>query len=244
MSGERKPGIDIAVVEDDDVYAHTLQEYLNRLGTETGMTLQAVRFSNAEDFMESRPLRYGLVLMDIELPGMDGMTAAHRLREMDDAVVIVFITNMKQYAIKGYEVQALDFIVKPIRYKDFSQKIGRALRKCANMTDQQILVPMAVGYRRVSNRELMYAEVMDHKLIYHLTEGEIVTRMSMKSAEPVLAQAGFLRCNNCYMVNPRFISAVDSSVVYVGGHALKISKPRRKEFMQAWANWLAGGREA
>lgn len=232
--------INIAVVEDDDVYAEVLKDYLIRLEGELQKTLPVTRYNTASAFLEEYRFQYSLVLMDIEMPGLDGMTAAKQLRERDLEIVIIFITNMKQYAISGYEVQALDFIVKPIRYKDFALKIGRAVRKCSNMAEQQILIPVFKSFRRVSTRKLMYVEVMNHELIYHLSDETISTRATLKSAEQILLNAGFLRCNNCYMVNPRFIESVEGSQIRMGNDTLKISKPRRKQFMKSWADWLAG----
>ncbi len=66
---------------------------------------------------------YDIVFMDIELPGINGMEAAHRLREIDQQVILIFVTNMAQFAVKGYEVDALDYIIKPAQYGPLSIKL-------------------------------------------------------------------------------------------------------------------------
>ena len=72
---------------------------------------------------------YDIVFMDIELPGINGMEAAHRLREIDQQVILIFVTNMAQFAVKGYEVDALDYIIKPAQYGPLSIKLDRAAQR-------------------------------------------------------------------------------------------------------------------
>ena len=106
----------IAIVEDDDACRAQLEAYVRRYGGETGGEFQITSFSDGLDIAEDyRPI-YDSILLDIEMPRLDGMTAAERIRSFDPGVILIFITNMAQYAIKGYEVDALDFVLKPVGY--------------------------------------------------------------------------------------------------------------------------------
>lgn len=104
----------IAIVEDSKEATDVLKSYFDRFSEEMGARFNVVCFDNALDFLENYSSAFNLVLMDINMPHMDGMEASHRLREIDNNVTLIFVTNMAQYAIRGYEVGATDFIVKPV----------------------------------------------------------------------------------------------------------------------------------
>lgn len=230
----------IAILEDERDYSALLTKYLERYGQETGNEFEISCFRTAEKMLEDYRAIYSIALLDIELPGIDGMEAARRLREVDDKVIIIFITNMAQFAIKGYEVGALDFVVKPLSYADFRVKIGRAVTKAGNNEDREVCVPVVGGFKRLSSRRLTYVEVMGHRLIYHLDDETLETRSTMREAEKALVGCNFIKCNSCYLINPVYIESVKGLAVRVGGDELKISKSKRKKFMTEWTAWVAG----
>jgi len=114
----------VAIVEDDDSYAETLQEYLNKYEQENEVRFQVVRYEDGADLVEKYHGDFDILIMDIELKFMDGMTAAQHIRKMDSNVIIIFVTNMPQFALKGYQVDALDYVLKPISYYAFFPEAG------------------------------------------------------------------------------------------------------------------------
>ena len=100
------------------------------------------------DFLEAYRPDFDLVFLDIELPLLNGIETARRLRELDSVVALVFITNMEQYAVNGYEVDALDFVVKPINYYRFSSMMRKALRIIARKEEKALPYPKANGIRQ------------------------------------------------------------------------------------------------
>ena len=113
----------IALIEDNDTASKKVFELIEQFKQENNVTLNVVRFNDADSFLQNYQQIYSVVLMDIQLPGIDGMQAAYKLREMDKTVSIIFITSMVQFAQKGYEVNAVSFMVKPVNYFDFSLKL-------------------------------------------------------------------------------------------------------------------------
>lgn len=232
--------IRIAIVEDEDTAAATLSGYLERLGQECGQAFSVTRCTDPVALLDKYS-GYDVVLMDIEMPHMNGMEGARRLRELDSRVKLIFVTNMAQYAAKGYEVEALDFIVKPVAYSDFVFKMKRAMNALRLDRRRELIINQSSGMVRVSADELMYVEVRGHKLTYHLLDREIEARGTMDAAEEALAQLDFLRPHNCYLINPRHIDWVRGHTVSVGGDELMISHPRRKEFMAQLSQWYTKG---
>lgn len=232
--------IRIAIVEDQDAAAQTLEGYLQRFREATAEEFQITRYADALAFLNPY-LGFDLVFMDIQMPYLDGLSGAARLREIDTHVKLIFVTNMAQYAVRGYEVDALDFVVKPIAYTDFVFKMKRALRAISVSRQKQLAIMQPNGMVRLHSGEVKYVEVRGHNLIYHTADREFQLRGTMKSAQEQLAEWDFLRCNNCYLVNPRHIRWVRDYTVKVGDTELQISHPRKKQFMEELSNWYARG---
>lgn len=234
--------MNIALIEDDGCAASTIIEYSKKYGERYGSELTVTRFSDAESFLETyRHAMFPIVLMDIDLPKTNGLEAARQLRFMDKSVVIMFVTKMAQYAQKGYEVNALDFIVKPVNYADFCLKIKKAENVARALESNLVLVPAGNGFFRLSTDKIIYVEVMGHQLKYQLVDGALEVRGTLASVEKNLAGQGFLRCSNCYLVNSRFINSVSGYDVNVGGYVLKISHPRHRVFMEELMKIYSGG---
>lgn len=112
----------------DLLFLHILKEYIQKYAGENSEEIEAVWFQNGVEFLEKFHSDFDILLLDIEMPVMDGISVARDARKVDDYMIIIFITNMAQYAIHGYEVNALDYVIKPIAYYPFSVKLRRAIR--------------------------------------------------------------------------------------------------------------------
>lgn len=234
--------IHIAIVEDEAEAAAHLQSCLCRFSDEYHISIETTTFLDAVSFLDPYRSTFDAVFMDIEMPGMNGMEAARRLREIDRIITLVFVTNMAQYAVKGYEVDALDFIVKPVRYPDIVFKMKRILNNLRINTAREITIPLPRGgFQRVSSMELFYVEVSNHNLCYHLASGILETGGTLSKAEEELKSWGFLRCNSCFLVNPRYVEWIRGHTVKVAQDELQISHPKRKDFLKKMTDWLAKG---
>ena len=228
----------IAVVEDDKTYAAQLKEYLVRYGTEKNQKISVALFPDGEDIVTDYSAEFDIILMDVEMTFMDGMTTAERIREKDNEVVIIFITNMPQYAIQGYKVDALDYVLKPISYFAFSQRIDRALTRVKKKEATYITVAQKGGKKKLNVDKICYVEVRDHDLIYHSTKGDIVTKSSMKEAEDTLGGTKFFRCNRCYLGNLEYVEDFRGNDVTVASDVIQVSRARKKAFMDALNDYM------
>lgn len=231
----------IAIVEDDVYAAKSLAEYIKRYGKENEVDFVVLHFSTAEKFLEKfRIGEYSIIFLDIDLPGISGMDVAESLREIDRLVPLIFVTKMSQYAQRGYSVNALEFILKPIGYPEFSIKMKKAVTVARSVERRDFMIPLSNGFCRISTDKLIYVEVAGHRLRYVLTDGVKETRGSLTDVEKRLKHSGFLRCNSCYLVNARFIDSVRGNDLIIAGYELTISKPKRKAFMDGLARIYSG----
>lgn len=121
--------IRVAIVEDEASYMKQFQKYLAQYAKESGEEFDIVTFTDGDEIAGGYKSVYDIILMDVQMRFMDGMSAAEEIRKVDPEVVIIFITNMSQYAIRGYAVDALDYVLKPVSYFAFSQRLDRAIAR-------------------------------------------------------------------------------------------------------------------
>ena len=120
--------------------------------------------------------KYAVVFMDIQMPHRDGMSASVELRTLDKTVSLIFITNLIQYAQKGYEVDATAYIIKPVQYYDFALKFRKALDLYVMNEKQDFVLNTSKGICRISTDKLIYVEIVRHRLYYKTVDGVAVYR--------------------------------------------------------------------
>lgn len=227
----------VAVIEDEDEAADKLIACLRRYAdAHEGVAFDIVAFEDPVEFLKTlTPGEWDIVFMDIEMPNMDGMEGAHRFREIDRDAVLIFVTNMAQFAAQGYEVDALSYILKPFSEADVERKIERAVQ-LRNRDAESILVTQRGVAQRLLLRDIVYIEVRGRNLNYHTAAGVLATAGSMKSLQSALSDHGFVRCANSYLVNQRHIATVaGDAVTLANGVELPIGRAYRKDFLEALA---------
>ena len=230
----------IAVVEDSIADWTTLSDHLDRYGKTKSEKFSISRFPDGMDFISDYKVDFDIILMDIDMPHMNGLDTARRLRQVDEGVAMIFITNLAKYATNGYEVRALDFIVKPVEYRELEYKLNRALLYCRRHGEDALTLESAGVARRVPLRTIYYVEVYNHSLIYHTASGNIRVHGQLKDLEADSRFGRFAKCNSCYLVNCEQVAQVHQDHVLVGGDRLPISRRRKKAFMSRLAEVLGG----
>ncbi|MDO4804243.1 MAG: LytTR family DNA-binding domain-containing protein [Lachnospiraceae bacterium] len=230
--------IKIAIVEDEDLYVKVLSEFLDRFQAESGTAICSERFRDGDEIVENYDGSYDIILMDIQMKFMDGMSAAEEIRKRDRDVIIMFITNRTDYAIRGYEVDALDYIVKPVNYFAFARKLERAIGRIPQDKDAVITLNIPQGIRKIRIDDIFYAESEGHNLVYHTVHGDYKIRQKMSEAEEELGRHGFFRSNKGYLVNMRHVDGVQDGCCLLAGQRLLISRSRKAEFMAAMADYI------
>ncbi|HIT90249.1 MAG TPA: response regulator transcription factor [Candidatus Merdenecus merdavium] len=230
----------VAVVEDDPVYANQIEELIKRYEEEHHDKFDITVFPDGSELVKDYQSQFDLILMDIEMPKLNGMDSAEIIRKMDSDVVIIFITNMAQYAIQGYSVGALDFIMKPLNYISFEPRFMRALSRVKKRESGQILLAMQDMVVKLDTRQIYYVEVQNRMLHYHTEEGEFVLRGTIKDAQKELEPYYFFKCNYWYLVNLAHVSQVKKNMVIVAGHELEISRRNKTAFLAELTKYVGG----
>jgi DNA-binding LytR/AlgR family response regulator len=230
----------IAIVEDDLLMSDQLRDYVLQYFAGREHLCQITQFSDGDEILESYQADYDLIFLDIQMKRLDGLTTAQRIRELDDNVYPIFITNMANYAIKGYSVNALDFVLKPVNYLMLRQLLMRVEQLLVTKTRQFITLPTEKGLTRLEATQIYYVETGNHAVQVYTAKGTWRLRESMHTMETILAEHGFFRCNSCYLINLAHVEQVEGNIAVVAGSRLTISRPRHKAFMTALTKYIGG----
>lgn len=237
--------VDVAVIDDDLCDAQKLKDYISRYDAENNAEARyrIAVFGSGDEFVDSGDMpRYAAVFLDIDMPGLNGMQAAARLREANPDVCIVFITNMAQYAIDGYKVDALDFVLKPIEYYDFAIKMKKVERYLEKFADRTVAICGAGGETvRLKVSEITYIEVFQHYITYHTVRGDYTARGTISEAEKIFSAYNFFRVSKSFLVNMNHVSLVKGRECVVGGDAIVVSRQKREQFKHMFLRYVGNG---
>lgn len=231
----------VAIVEDNATELEAMKECLIRFGKETDLTFFINSYGDIENFINEYKNDYDIIFLDIELPGKNGMDGAKLIRKKDSEVAIVFVTHMVHFATQGYEVNAIDYVLKPIGFASFALKMTRILQRLSSRQGKPIVMSSKETMYRFNDREIIYIEVMGHKLFFHLIDNRIVELTgSLINMEEMLKDSGFARCKSCFLVNMKYIVSVKKRKIFLfNGEELEITRERKKDFMDAFFHYCA-----
>lgn len=232
----------IAIVDDETEFQDELRGYLERFASECGEKIQVSVFDDGIDIISEYAGNWDIIFLDIKMKHMDGMETARKIRELDSGVVLIFITTMARYAIKGYEVDAMDFVLKPLNYVQLSTKLKKAMKFVKRQSGERyLLLPAGEKKERVSSGDILCIEVQGHSMRVVTAKKAYDLRYSMADMEKTLAGCHFARCNQSYLVNLKHVTGVGRETVRVEEYELPISRPKRKQFLKEVSDYLEEG---
>lgn len=236
--------IRIAIVEDEEKAFDELNEALQLFSKETGAEFAVSAFKDAVAFLDNYQSNYDLVFMDIQMPYLNGMKAAEKLRELDEKVALIFVTNLTQYAVKGYSVNAKDYVLKPVQYNRFQCMMKRVLCDVNAHVQEEIFIKNGGNMYRIRLSDIRYIEIRDHFILYHMDGKEFSSWGTMKEVEAQLKGKGFCRLDKSNIVNLKYVSDIEGDKLHLfDGETLFISRPRKKAVKEAFASYVRGERK-
>lgn len=233
--------IRFAIIDDEIEVANKLTSYIDKYFQINNCQCEVKFFDTASKFLENYHFDFDAIFMDINMPGVDGMSATKELRRLDKNVKIIFVTSLAQYAIKGYEVNAFDFVVKPVNYYTFAMKLDRLMENYREKEGASIIIKANNSFIKTPVSDIKYIEVSDHKLIVHTISNDFVTYDTLSNYLNLLKNEPFALCNRCYLVNLKYVNKVNKDAVYIGNNCIQMSRRKYKEFMNSLNKYLGNG---
>ena len=237
----------VAVVDDTREDAELLMSALERFGREQNEEMDVTLYDSGASFLRSyEEIRPELVVLDIDMPGINGMEAAHKLRETDENVALLFVTNMRHYALEGYSVDALDYLIKPVEAERFQKAVDKALSYHSLLLKEEkeaietivaaeyFFVKAERRYFKVNFSDILFIEGLKDYVILQLNDQRIITRMSLKAIFDLLPKSVFLRVNKSYIVNADHIESFDNNDIFIKSYEIAIGNSYRDDFFEGF----------
>lgn len=203
-------------------------------------------FNNAADaaaYIEGTAV--DLIFLDINMPGINGLEFA---RSVPKQTLIIFTTAYSQYALDSYEVDAIDYLVKPIDPAKLRKAVNKAIvyhslllneektNAVEAEADEYIFIKSDRRYFKVNFDAILFIEGLKDYVIIQLEDQRIITRMSLKGIHELLPANIFFRINKSYIVNKKHIDSFDNNDVFIRNYEIGIGNSHREEFFQLFAN--------
>ena len=228
--------LQIAVCDGDEIMGEKLKQLIeSRLQKEEDYRVLA--FSTGRRLLESG-IRFDIYFPDIDLKDINGIDMARRLRQGSEAV-IVFVTALKEYIFDAFDVQAFQYLLKPIDEQKFFQVLDKAVAECRSMKQSEPLVIRVKGvYQNVPKENILYAENDARKIILHLKGEQIAYYSKMSELEGLLGRQ-FFRCHRGYLVNLGAVKSYDTGSIQIkNGETILMAKQKYGDFVTAYMEYL------
>ena len=228
----------IAVCDDEELFRIEFKNVLDKALVNVDYDIDT--FSGGSSLYEAflkEP--FDLVFLDIEMPGIDGITLAKRLRAISENVHIVFLTSHIEYALEGYEVNALRYLVKPVDMN----KLGEVLKYVQDKKNnsRQIMIREDGEDIVIDISDIIYMESMDKNVRIVTSKREYVTRYNISDYEEELKNSGFLRIHRGYLISlSKVKKIVKNDVVMDGDISLPVSRSNLKALKDSLYTYVEG----
>lgn len=231
--------MNVAICDDEIDFLDELQSKLREYAKEKNIYFNISRFESGNSFMNYYMTHkdFDIIFLDINMPGINGIELAQMLRDKGDKVSIVFLTSLIQYALDGYRVCALRYLIKPLTYHKLRRELNGILTEIRNRVDDFFVVKNDNGVYKIYIKDILYIETFERNTLIHLKDNKILSYKSLKYYEENLDKR-FFRCHSGYLVNMSEISVVEKFDIHLAnGDIIPLSKNRKRDFSQKMANY-------
>ena len=218
------------IIDDEPLAVKLLESFVSKT---PGLKLLGSYTDSVEAINAVKEQQPNLLFLDIQMPDLNGMELA---RMIPDSTRVIFTTAFKEYAFESYEVKALDFLLKPIRYNKFMAAIEKAKDWFVSRTSPQTIFLKVDGeYRQVAIQDILYVSGLKDYVKFYLEEERkpLITHLTMKAVEEMLPSEQFMRVHRSYIVALNKIRKVDrNDCIYIGEEIIRVTDAFRDTFLQ------------
>lgn len=226
----------IAICDDEAHYIEDLKSKIQQMYNSLDIITDG--FSGGEELLRSfRHRAYDVIFLDIEMPGLDGIAVARKLRELSEEVSIVFLTGHIEYAIKGYEVNALRYLTKPADEAKVREVIEHLLDK--QSSGKLLWVKTADGEQKIRLSDILFIESQNQNVVISTEKESFSVRGNISDYEQKLSQDGFFRIHRSYLISlPKVMRIGNKEVVMEDNTSLPVSRSKEAELKKTLFSYV------
>ena len=231
--------IKFAICDDEPIMVHEISNQLSQYMDERKITPYSVTsFSNGCALLES-DCNFDIVFLDIQMDNLDGIETAKILRQRRNRSLLIFVTVLKEYVFNAFEVEAYDYLLKPLDSEHFKRTMDRAVSTLAQRTDKSIVIQRGSSCDVVPLAQIVYCEVQGRKVYVHQSDGKIIDYYDNLENFELEMDSRFFRCHRSYLVNLDYVRGCDTGLVTLSqGDKIPISRLRGRDLTQALLRYM------
>lgn len=234
--------IRIAVCDDEELMLLTLKAQINTYMEHQNDEFQVFLFLSAEALLKSKDT-FDIVFLDIQMDGMTGMEAAQKLRERGSNCFIVFITVLKDYVYTAFEVEASDYLLKPVADNRLYRTMDRILNYIECRVENSLIIKKETWLKTIRFEDILYCEAINRKIFVHTKREHIDYYHKIGELEKQLGR-DFFRCHRSYLVNLRHVCGYENGMTILeNGEHIPVSRLRQQEFAKVVLDYMKAGRK-
>jgi DNA-binding LytR/AlgR family response regulator len=227
--------IKCAIIDDEPFARKGLQGYIGKIPF---LELKGVCENALElnSLLRQEPL--DLIFLDIEMPYMTGIDF---LKNISPASKVIFTTAYEKYALQGFELEVLDYLLKPISFERFIKAANKAsdyfrLRQSQSTSQDYIFVNTENRLEKICFADILFAEALENYVAIHTREKKIITHLTLKIVQEKLPAAAFIQPHRSYLVAIEKINAIEGNILHILQHRVPVSKYLKEEVMEKIVN--------
>lgn len=231
--------IKVAICDDEPHMAQEISDHLLTYMEERRMSAYSVScFSNGRSLLES-DCNFDLIFLDIQMEQPDGMETARLLRQRSNHSLMVFVTILKEFVFDAFEVEAYDYLIKPLDGNHFRRTMDRAIKVLEQRTAKSIIIKRGMSCEVISLAQIVYCEIQGRKTYIHQNDGKIIDYYEKLDDFEHRVDGRFFRCHRSYLVNLDYVRGNYAGQVTLSqGEQIPVSRLREQELTQALLRYM------
>lgn len=222
--------VHIAICDDEQDISDKIRGMVSDFFRRKNIEIAITQFSNGEEL-----LNYGKVIdilfLDIQMNGIDGMETARKLRNRKFKGVLIFITVLKEMVFQAFDVQAYDYLVKPIDKRHFEKTMERLWNSMKNASKASLLVQKGYESNIIAFEDIVFCEIIDRKVYLHLISSQVIDFYERIEKLETKLDSRFFRCHRSFLINLKYLKSYKNGTAYMEGDTqIPVSRLRSKEF--------------
>ena len=222
--------IRVAICDDEKYMSDHIRKMTSDFLRGENIDTEILQFSCGEELLKYEK-QIDVLFLDIQMKDIDGMETARRLREHKFRGFLIFITVLREMVFDSFEVQAYDYLVKPVEKRRFEKTMRRLVCSMQNAGKANLLVQKGYESRVISLEDIVFCEIIDRKIYLHLASSEVVDYYDRIEKLETKLDSRFFRCHRSYLINLKYLKSYKNKTAYMeGGKQIPVSRLRSKEF--------------